>query len=690
MRGSKKNRSKTGVATAEGKGDSSENRAVPLEPKASQENSRWRKVLIPALVAIFFALLYACVPRLPLTAEGDDNWATVLTFAHEKGLQYGPGIATNHGPLGFLTIQWFSGTNMGLRLFFDLLMASIVATGICLLVWRMDVAWRCVVLGALILLPAHAFNGGMDILYNFGVMTAGFLCFVETGPRLKYYVTVLVGLAIFCVLAKFTLLATAGATLGFVTCDLWIRKKRLLAAVAPVSFVVAFLLLWLLLGQKLGNLPDYVVNLLAISSGYNDSLAEPPPPAVGNGGMLVAVLILATILVRCFAKDDSADKTQRWRRGLLGLWVLSQIFVEWKHGYTRSGQGDAHVLLFLVVAPVIALLVDVVPLNAARLRLVTRISGIAACVAALIVCQLAFKGILAERLEFVIRRVPGNLSTFLYPAGYLRKMEAENKVARERVQLPKLRKLIGNATVDVFGWHQAIAIFNDLNYHPRPIFQNFQAYHPTLINVNDRFYYTTNAPEFVMFTFDQIDNRFPAIADSRLLVTLLANYQPVGADGGFLLLKRKPVVTPPRMSLITEGDTKIGEPIDLRVYGEADLWLEIKVSPSLSGKLQEFLFRTKYPQLAVWAGPNPVRAAEFRAPKMMLATGFLASPLQLGTDDVLRLCMNAPLRRAGAYSIEVSSAEKKYWRDSVHYKIYRIEPQLGRDTPRENLRAFEQ
>jgi hypothetical protein len=251
-------------------------------------------------------------------------------------------------------------------------------------------------------------------------------------------------------------------------------------------------------------------------------------------------------------------------------------------------------------------------------------------------------------------------------------MSATNDAARARVQLPKTRQVVGDAPVDIFGWHSAIPIFNGMNYRPRPVFQSYQAYHPALINLNDAFYYTDAAPEYVLFLFDHIDNRYPPLADSRLILTLLANYQPVNDEGGILLLKRKATVAPPKMSLLNESETRLGEPIDLRRFGETNLWLEVDVQPSLQGKLHAFLFRPVYPQMGLWVGEKPAKVVEFRAPRLMLATGFIASPAVLGPEDIIRASTGQPMRRVGAYSIEVKPVEKKYWRDQVRYRVYQI------------------
>ena len=154
--------------------------------------------------------------------------------------------------------------------------------------------------------------------------------------------------------------------------------------------------------------------------------------------------------------------------------------------------------------------------------------------------------------------------------------------------MPHLRDLIGPASVDVFGQHQVYALLNGLNYRPRPVFQSYLACNARLMRLNEQFYLSGAAPEYVMFSLGPIDRRFPPLEDALLLRDLLINYEPVGAEGEFLLLKFKSSRAP-RLKLLREGAVRPGERIELRDFGGADLWLELDLEPTLLGRLRQIL-----------------------------------------------------------------------------------------------------
>src|SRR5262249_51796462 len=151
-------------------------------------------------------------------------------------------------------------------------------------------------------------------------------------------------------------------------------------------------------------------------------------------------------------------------------------------------------------------------------------------------------------------------------------------------QLPRLRSHVGKASVDVFGCNQSYAIFNNLNFRPRPVFQSYVAYSEALMNLNEQFYFSPRAPEYVLFALSPIDERFPPLEDGRLFRDLFINFQPVDVEGPFLLLKTKQSVAP-TLTLLREGTLGIGDVIGLKEYGKANLWLEIELKPNIAGRV---------------------------------------------------------------------------------------------------------
>ena len=70
------------------------------------------------------------------------------------------------------------------------------------------------------------------------------------------------------------------------------------------------------------------------------------------------------------------------------------------------------------------------------------------------------------------------------PAQFDEKRRTGLAEAKNKFYLPRISAVVAGRTVDVFGYRQGIAILNGLNYVPRPIFQGYSAYTPSLIELN--------------------------------------------------------------------------------------------------------------------------------------------------------------------------------------------------------------
>jgi hypothetical protein len=268
----------------------------------------------------------------------------------------------------------------------------------------------------------------------------------------------------------------------------------------------------------------------------------------------------------------------------------------------------------------------------------------------------------------------------LEPSGYRERMTAVMETLRGQAQLPRLRQLVGAASVDVFGQNQSCAMFNGLNYRPRPVPQSYNAATARLMGLNEAFYLSTNAPEYVLFALYATDRKFPVLEDAWLLRDLLINYEAVEAEEPFLLLRARSS-EPARLTLLSEGTVRRGDPIGLREFGDTDLWMEIRVEPTWRGRIRELWYQPAKVRLGVWREPGKARIARSPAPRPMLAAGFLASPLLLNQSDVLNLYARKAITRPGAYSVEVAPGDDRFWQRTARYRIYRIENPIGRGAP---------
>jgi len=620
------------------------------------------------LTAFVLALTFLTIPHVPLNNGMESSWSAVLSYAHQKGLQFGTDIVYTYGPLSFLSIFYFTPDTTGLRLAVDATLCFGAAAGVCLLAWRLSTGWRLLTIVVFALLTANVQNGTQDLLINIGFLCWGLLCVCESRTRLRVYVLCLVVLAVFSALTKITGLVLASLTVGALAVDLWLRGCRRLSLALAVGFISGFLGGWAVLGQAMSQIPAFLAGGLRISGGYNGAMGLEPTPVALAGGLLTLFAVLAAALTR-YRAQERTDTAQRWRQRLVFAWLLLLLFITWKHGFVRAD--PHHAIFFLGFAPILALLLGALPWPYSKQgRWTCQLAG-ACCLCAILTLQsLLYPDFV--HLDRPFRQAAANAATLIWPGAYREQMERSLRLERHRAALPRLREMIGQAPVDVFGNYQAYAVFNELNYQPRPVFQSYSAYTAPLMKLNERFYSSSAAPEFVLARLGTIDDRLPVLEDALAFRYLLRNYESVGDEGGFLLLKSRSSVAA-RLALVRQGTVRPGEPIDLRSYGQSDLWLEIDLQPTAAGWLRQFFYQPSLVRLSVWDGMPARPIQQFRAPTPMMAAGFVASPLVLSNACLSDLFAGKTVARPNAYSVEIARSDRFLWRRTLPYRVYRIE-----------------
>jgi hypothetical protein len=567
-----------------------------------------------------------------------------------------------------LSIFYFTPDTGGLRLAVDTMLCFGVAVGVCLLAWRLRLGWRLLTIAVFTLFTADVQNGTQDLLINIGFLCWGLLCACEFRPRLRVYVLCLVLLAVFSALTKITGLVLASLTVSVLAVDLRLRGCRRLSLALVLGFISGFLGGRAVLGQTMSHIPAFLAGGLGIAGGYNGAMGLEPTSVALVGGLLTLFAALGAALTR-YQTQERGDTKQRWRQRLLFTWLLLLLFVTWKHGFVRAD--PHHAMFFLGFAPVLALVLGALPRPTLKPgRWTYQLAG-ACCLCAVLTQQsLLYPEFL--HLDKPFRQAAANAATLLWPGEYRAQMEQSLRLERHRAALPRLREMIGPASVDVFGNYQAYAVFNELNYRPRPVFQSYSAYTAPLMRLNERFYSSSSAPEFVLAKLGSIDGRLPVLEDALAFRYLLRNYEPIGNEGGFLLLKSRSSVAP-ELALLRQGTVRVGEPIELQSYGQSDIWVEIDVEPTVAGRLREFFYQPSLVRLWVWDGIPAKPTKQFRAPPPMMAAGFVASPLVLSNDCLLALYAGKTVARPNAYSVEIAPSDRFLWRGTIPYRVYKIE-----------------
>jgi hypothetical protein len=608
-----------------------------------------------------------------LNVDADTSWCAVLNYAHQHGLQFGTDLVFTYGPLGYLIAFYFSPNGAGMRMVADVALCWTVAAGLCLVAWRLRPVWRCLLVGVFVFVAANI-PLRSDLVIDTGFLCWGLLCFVESGRRLAFSVLTLTALAVFGALAKTTYIFMAGLSVGLLAGGLAARGHRRLGLAMVAGIVVGLPLVWIAAGQNLWHLGSYFVNALTIVQGYNQAMGWEGLSQVVQRGILVVVAGIAMVFIRSWTACEGRDKRVMCRRGLLFAWLSSLLFLLWKHGFVR---GDSyHVVYFFGFLPLLALALEVLPCERRAARLWAGGLTAVCCLLSLSTLQSLYFPDGFRSLQRPFQAFGYNTSCLLRPAAYWQRMNDIVDTKRREASLPRFREIIGRAGVDVFGHQQIYALLNDLNYRPRPVFQSYAAGNPQLMRLNEQFYLSEAAPEYVIFTLGGIDRRFAPLQDALVLRDLLINYAPADAERGFLLLKFKSSASP-RLRLLCEGTAHPGSPIDLRGFPNTNLWLEIGLEPTLLGRSRQFFYRPSTVRLAAWREPGKGLLIRRRSPAAMLSAGFFASPLLLSDDDVLKCYSGDALPRPGAYSVELLPGEKRFWQNTIRFRVSEISPAKG-------------
>ena len=240
----------------------------------------WSALVLVTVVAAF---------NFPLkpSQDLDPSWRMALGYFYEHGMQFGRDVVFNYGPLGFIMGKTYSGLQFWTLIAGQLMLAVISALVIAYQASRLSGRSR------LLFLFFFLFFGISyeDALHMLIIAILGFEL-VRRGGAAWRYSTVLIAvvLSIYAQIKFTDFLLTSFIVLlacGYSLC----MKRRREAGFLALAYVAAFLSGWMLLGQKLVNLPAYFIASWQISDGWLWSMGFPAPFAPLWKGVVVLLLL---------------------------------------------------------------------------------------------------------------------------------------------------------------------------------------------------------------------------------------------------------------------------------------------------------------------------------------------------------------------------------------------------------------
>lgn len=627
---------------------------TPARPTAYDWFFRILGFLVLAVIA--FAL-----PGFP-APELDASWRMALGRFFLEGRQFGTEIVFTYGPLGFVMGNTYWGAQWASLIGWHVVQAGVFAGIVYWHGYRLTGYSRIFFFAFFFLLGLTY----QDAMHQIIIAFAGLELIRRSNRAWQWSSVAWVALLGVLSLVKFTnLLLALFLVLLAAGMELWLRR-RVVAVRLPAIFAGLFLTGWMLCGQHIANIPAYLHSSWEISQGYQDAMGFSCPPRQLYLGLSVLLLVVTYLVINLVTHPE------RLRAAALTLGTTAFIYLNWKHGFIRA---DGHQVGFYFVALTVIVTAPLMLEDAPRFRVAKQLLLAAAGVLALIGTDTVLPGVIRGALGGAESEVNKNVS-FALGLGpdrlyYDSRLRGETDV----LELTKSKATIGRASVDVLGYEQSVAIFNNFNYRPRPVFQGYSAYTPYLSRLNYAYYASDQAPEFVLFKLQTVDNRLATMDDPHALRLLIQRYTYLFTEQGFTLWKRKAghfdaASFEPKP--IRATTMKLGQKLDISDLASQHIWVEIDYRFSLLGKLRRFLFKPVLVNLRITddKGTESVH----RLPQPIGQAGFMLNPIIDDLLDFMRAAGGTPKRRVSSIVIETAPQDSDCVQDDIAVAFHSLPP----------------
>ncbi len=627
--------------------------------------------LLCGSVVLFCAvggLAFVGLPLETTTPALDPSWVEVYAHFTRTGAQAGVDYMFTYGPLAHFIAPAYDPDLYSLDLAVAALMAAML---IIPFAWatirrRNLVTTLCLFWLVFVLVPRSM---GNEVGTCAAIITVTILLLEDARKSSALYA--LVGTAFaFLSLLKFSMTVMCCASMGALVLQ-WLlsenrRVKPLWIGALLTAYVLSFVLFWILAGQELKNIPAYFITSIEVSRAYVMGMHTPMNPRYFSFSIALAVL-LATQVGFVAVRGNGAVPNAR----AVLLFTCLALLLTWKMGVARSQPPK-----FYVPAATIAILLST-----------ARPGGLLRQCAPILALTLATLGILTiyerslrEHLEWSVLGACETVYGLVAPGERRKEYDRIRESYRKAYAHPKLKEFVRQDTIDIFPPIQSFLLFNDLNYHPRPVFQGYQACSPKLAERNGAFYNSPEAPTYVLRlpVLSAIDGRYPMAEDAEAIKSLYRNYRPVLWDRDILVLKR--VSDAPRREVDIGAHTRrgvgqVGAWISLEDPGADWQLLSLHLQPSLAGKLRALIFQPPMPRIEIHHNDGTVET--WRINIGSIESGFIINPVFEPVRSIEAWPGASASRRVEA--IRVTVAEDRDWvlQPEFGYSVETVSPLTG-------------
>lgn len=567
-------------------------RSAPAAPTAGPVMSRRRidaallkaVLLSSPLWGVAIAIATWPIGTIEPTPGLDQSWVAGLYMEATRGMQAGTEVVFTYGPLGFLGLPNLYDVWLG-RIAF--LWSFLIQVALCgSLIWAARRAFGFPLAVLVVLLVTSVATA--DPLLLAATVACAAALFGEWSPRRQAWFAIGIG-----ALAGIELLGSLrdGPTLaimGLATCLTFSNRRRAVPGFL-LATAASFGLFWLVTGQAVSNLGQYMVNTASVIGGYSTSMVVfgPGPwwerPSVVVGIVTVAVVCLVAVRGRERARQIGGVVT-----------VAAVTFLMYKHAVVREAPDRIEPF----VAASLAICLALSPY-------VRRLISVPAVLVLLTFLYIAASEHLDSTLAYEThaRTFRTQLETMAIP-GRAEDLQRQGRewLISEYDLGPRELALVRGRTVHVAPWEANVAWAYDLDWDPLPVFQQYSAYTGRLDRLNAAKLESPSAPETILWQNTApeglanhpgaIDNRWPAFESPAQMVAMFCRYRALSWNARWAVLRRGPNRCGPErpLEIVTTGNA---EAVSLPPTGRDEALLVRVDGLGITGveRLRNLLFR---------------------------------------------------------------------------------------------------
>jgi hypothetical protein len=592
-------------------------------------------------------------PSAEVWASLDTSWVLALSYVSLKQLQWGTEFVFTYGPLSFLSTRVGWGQHFWSIVLFDVFVFLNFSLIFYFSIRKAPHRWLALllVLSCIVFLPNYLGPGVSLALLAFLVFWIRLS--LDTPKHLYFAIQTLILFLLFFIKFNTGLISFVLFYAGLIYLMITQAgsRRRLL-----IWFATPLILIWL--GAVLLNVAfvNYIFNGLQMVTGFNDIMhVELQDVQI----LVFSAIILGLCVIFLLSKAYYANA---WLKPLTVVVLFSvPAYVLYKQAFVRADAG--HIFDFFTYLPLFVLVIP----DFARHRYRIIPPAIIIMVIALSAWQYSKYGRLNFNysIELDKKGYAAGASTF---KGKSPAFEYSNFLLPDSI-----RKIIGNSTVDVYPWNIQLLLENRLNYSPRPVIQSYTAYTPELEELNFKHYNSDNAPDFVLYDFVSIDNRYPLFDEPKVNLVLLKNYKVVDTLSGrgypSLLLQKKVSAKPINLVEHAEYALKLGHNLSVK----PDTYYQLTVYHSISGTL--YSLARHAPNLELWIRTKDNVIHRFKTGRKLLESGLFFDTFLYNSDEFRRvLSGQMPQQNANIISsISIHALDENYFGDLIRVKEFKIQ-----------------